>query len=165
MLRWPCCWPGYAKEKYGRIMNFLFLARKKFERYYWARRCIQGMSHTGLGTTLCRGQKWFIDVLRYHVEVCPDLESAPAQVAETICSERCRISLPAMPPSSWLATQPAKRAGSAWTARLGTISHQSRPERLILTPEVGLDSSRRQAVLVASTSAAGAAVGTQFSKS
>ena len=60
--------------------------------------------HTGLGTPLCRGQKLIIDVLRYHVDVCPDLKSAPAQIAGTICSERCRISLPAMPPSSWLAT-------------------------------------------------------------
>ena len=55
--------------------------------------------HTGLGTPFCRGQKLIIDVLRYHVEVCPDLKSAPAQIAGTICSERCRISLPAMPPS------------------------------------------------------------------
>ena len=55
--------------------------------------------HTGLGTPFCRGQKLIIDVLRYHVEVCPDLKSAPAHVTGTICSERCRISLPAMPPS------------------------------------------------------------------
>ena len=55
---------------------------------------------TGLGTPFCRGQKWLIDVLRYHVEVCPDLESAPAQVTGTIYSEHCRISLPTMPPSS-----------------------------------------------------------------
>ena len=55
--------------------------------------------HTGLGTPLCRGPKWIIDVLRYHVDVCPDLKSAPAQIAGTILSEHCRISLPAMPPS------------------------------------------------------------------
>ena len=55
--------------------------------------------HTGLGTPLCRGQKLIIDVLHYHVDVCPDLKSAPAQIAGTICSEHCRISLPAMPPS------------------------------------------------------------------
>ena len=80
---------------------------------------IQLISHTGLGTPLCRGQKFSIDVLRYHVEVCLDLKSAPAQVTGTICSERCRIALPATSPSSRLATQPAKRAASAWTARLG----------------------------------------------
>ena len=75
--------------------------------------------HTGWGTPHCRGQKLFIDVLRYPVEVCPNLESAPAQDFGMICSKRCRISLTAISPSSWLATQPAQRAASALTARLG----------------------------------------------
>ena len=103
----------------AKIELVLFLARTKFVRYYWARRCAQIIIRAGLGTPQGRGEKSSTEVLRWRVEACPDLIAAFVQVVGAICSEHRRVPPPAASPSSSLATQRVKRAAAACMARLG----------------------------------------------
>ena len=141
----------------AKIELVLFLARTKFVRYYWARRCAQIRNRAGLGTPQCRGEKSSTEVLRWRVEACPDLIGTFVQVAGTTCSEHRRVPPPAASPSPSLATQRVKRASAAWTARLGRTLCGGQLRRLVLTPVLPVYSSRKQTVLMASTWIAGVA--------